>query len=137
MLVSLWVKRPLTCRISSSVLSVVSENLKLLRQNLPRNSSRKPRSLHEYSQWKATEFRQFLLYTSPVVLFNTFPKRLYRNFIVLSVAMRILLSPDLCSNYCDYAENLMKCFVTDFDKIFGNEFLVYNTQSYTFGTRCP
>lgn len=41
-LVSLWVKGPLTCRISSSVLTVVSENLKRLRQNLPRNFSRKP-----------------------------------------------------------------------------------------------
>lgn len=61
------------------------------------------------------------------MLLNTFPKRLYRNFLVLSVAMRIILSPDLCSNYCDYAENLLKCFVTIFAKIYGNEFLVYNT----------
>lgn len=130
-LVSLWVKGPLTCRISSSVLTVVSENLKRLRQNLPRNFSRKPQSLYEYSQWKATEFRQFLLYTGPVVLFNAFPKCVYKNFLVLSVAIRILLSPDLCSDYCDYAEKLLKFFVTNFAKIYGSEFLVYNTHSLT------
>lgn len=70
-----------------------------------------------------------LLYTGPVVLFNVFPKHVYNNFLVLSVAIRIILSPVLCSDYCDYAEKLLKFFVTNFAKIYGSEFLVYNTHN--------
>ncbi len=39
------------------------------------------------------------------------------------------MSPELCSDYCDYAEKLLIFFVTNFAKIYGSEFLVYNTHS--------
>lgn len=71
----------------------------------------------EYNQWKATEFRQFLLYTGPVVLQGCLPTRLYKNFMLLSVA------------YCDYADKLLKCYVTNFVRIYGSQHLVYNTHS--------
>lgn len=127
-LIALWFKGPLQCRISSSTLSAISDHLKLCRQSLPRSFSRKPRSLTEYNQWKATEFRQFLLYTGPVVLFQRLPRQQYKNFLVLSTAMRILLSP-LCREYYGYAQKLLRCFVTNFAKIYGTTFLVNNTHS--------
>ena len=46
--------------------------------------------------------------------------------MLLSVAMRILLSPALCSEYCDYADKLLKCYVTNFARIYGPEHTVYN-----------
>jgi len=86
--------------------------------------------LFEFSTWKATELRQFLLYTGPVVLLNNIPTIMYRNFLLLSVSMRILLSPALCSSdNCDYAEEILKLFVTDFAAIYGNEFVSYNIHS--------
>lgn len=127
-LIALWFKGPLHCRVKSSVLSAISDHLKLCRRSLPQSFSRKPRSLAEYSQWKATEFRQFLLYTGPVVLFQRLPSQLYKNFLVLSTAMRILLSP-LCREYCGYAQKLLRCFVTNFAKIYGTQFLVNNTHN--------
>jgi len=55
---------------------------------------------------------------------------MYRNFLLLSVSMRILLSPALCSSdNCDYAEEILKLFVTDFAAIYGNEFVSYNIHS--------
>ena len=49
--------------------------------------------------------------------------------MVLSIAMRILLSPALCSAYFDYADKLLKCYVTNFAKIYGPEQVEYNTHS--------
>ncbi|XP_051810930.1 uncharacterized protein LOC127535934 [Acanthochromis polyacanthus] len=128
-LVGLWIKGPLQCRVSAATITVISSHLKTIREHLPRNFARKPRSLMEYSQWKATEFRQFLLYTGRVILKGHLPARLYKNFMLLSIAIRILLSPALCYKYCDYADKLLKCYVTNFAKIYGTEHLVYNTHS--------
>lgn len=127
-LIALWFKGPLQCRVSSSTLSAISDHLKLCRPSLPRSFSRKPRSLTEYSQWKATEFRQFLLYTGPVVLFQRLPHQQYKNFLLLSSAMRILLSP-MCREFYGYAQKLLRCFVTNFEKIYGTKYLVNNTHS--------
>ena len=41
--------------------------------------------------WKATEFRQFLLYTGPVVLLGKLNSSRYKNFIPLSVCVCIVL----------------------------------------------
>lgn len=49
--------------------------------------------------------------------------------MLLSVAMRILLSPALCSEYCDYADKLLKCYVTNFVRIYGPEHIMYNNYS--------
>lgn len=128
-IVHLWTKGPLSSRLSASTINMISDHLESIRANLPRNFSRKPRSLREYRNWKATEYRQFLLYTGPVVLKGRLPTRLYKNFMLLSVAMRILLSPALCSKHCEYADKLLKCYVTNFGQIYGSEQLVYNTHS--------
>ncbi|XP_070404835.1 uncharacterized protein [Nothobranchius furzeri] len=125
--ISLWIKGPLKCRLSAVTISIISNHMKSIRDHFPRNFSRKPRSLMEYSQWKATEFRQFLLYTGPVVLQGRLSTQMYNNFLLLSVAIRILLSPALCCKYCDYADRLLKCYVANFAKVYGTEHLVYNT----------
>ncbi|XP_051967505.1 uncharacterized protein LOC127632781 isoform X1 [Xyrauchen texanus] len=128
-LIYLWLKGPLKCRQSVKNLTMISAFMASVRQYLPRNFSRKPRSLLEISMWKATELRQFLLYTGPVVPLKNIPDTMYRNLILLSVSIRILLSPDLCTENCDYAEDILKNFVQDFGIIYGLEFVGYNIHS--------
>lgn len=130
-IISLWMKGPLSSRISAQSLSVVSASLSDLRQSLPREFARKPRSLYEFRMWKATEFRQFLLYTGPVVLHGKIPDLQYRNFMLLSVAIRMLVSESLCSSYCDYVEKTLEYFVKDFAGMYGADELVYNVHSLT------
>ncbi len=128
-LIFLWLKGPLKCRQSFRILTVISAYLASVRQYLPSNFARKPRSILEISMWKATELRQFLLYTGPVALLNNISSVMYKNFMLLSVSMRILLSPDLCTENCDFAEDILKLFVKDFGLIYGLEFVGYNVHS--------
>lgn len=70
----------------------ISDSLKLQSINIPGEFCRKPRSLVEAKRWKATEFRQFLLYTGRVVLKSILDKKIYLYFMSLHVAVRILCS---------------------------------------------
>jgi len=96
---------------------------------IPREFSRKPRSLSEYKQWKATELRLFLIYVGPVVLKGVLSRDMYSNFMALSVVMRLLLSPSLCEYYLQYSEQLLKYFVETFSGLYGCSQLVYNVHS--------
>ena len=129
-MIFLWIQgRPVKHRIGSNVVSQISEHLLSLRNDIPREFSRKPRSLIEVRNWKATEFRQFLLYTGPVVLAGKLPDRMYQCFMLLSVALTILLNETFCQSYCDYAEQLLTVFVKNFASMYGQSELVYNVHN--------
>ena len=113
----LWRKGPLQGRISSRNLGSISNLLVGLVGFIPGEFSRKPRPLMEVDRWKATEFRQLLLYTGPVVLLGNLRDALYKNFLLLHVALYILVSPSLCQQYCDYAEQLLVLFVTHYSDL--------------------
>ena len=57
------------------------------------------------------------------------PRQLYLNFLCLSISITFLLSPSLCSQYCDYAEELLVVFVQNFARFYGEDELVYNVHS--------
>ena len=64
--------------------------------------NRKSRLLLEAKRWKATEFRQFLFYTGPVVLRKILNNDRYINFLCLHVAI-IILASSKYSLIIDYA----------------------------------
>ena len=129
-LILLWKRGPLRCRISAQSVREISELLVSLKGFVPREFARKPRSLMDIDRWKATEFRQFLLYTGPVVLSQTLPDEMYKNFLILSVAVHILLSPHLCRpTLLNNAKILLVNFVEHFGDLYGKDQIVYNVHS--------
>lgn len=122
---------PKTCRLSCGQLSQISDKLMSLRGKMPSEFARQPRSLCELDRWKATEFRQFLLYTGPVVLRSVVSDEFYRHFIALSVAMSILLDSNDEKRYVylQYARELLTFFVRKCPKIYGDIFVVYNVHN--------
>ena len=128
-LIALWLQGPLSCRIGWHDVARISARLVDLRQTVPQDFVRRPRSLEEFRMWKAVEFRQFLLYTGPVVLNGVLSKRHFFHFLVLSVAIRLLLDKDVTSEELSYAEKLLQLFVSEFSQIYGDESLVYNVHS--------
>lgn len=131
-LLDLWIASgPLLCRLSSHQMNLISSELVGLRRFIPMDFARKPRGLSERLRWKATELRQFLLYTGPVVLQNVLLASVYNNFMLLSVAIFILASPSLSADLHDFAHTLLASFVTHFGELYGPEFVTYNVHGLT------
>ena len=125
-LINLWLKGPLKFRLPSHLVGRISDKLVNLRAYIPDEFARKPRSLREVDRWKATEFRQFLLYTGPVVLCGILDPVAYYNFMLLSMAIAILVSPKLVATHAGYANTLLQTFVTHYGDLYGKDLIVYN-----------
>ncbi|KAJ8030886.1 hypothetical protein HOLleu_27427 [Holothuria leucospilota] len=129
-LLLIWLRGPRgPHRLSASQAKQISDNLKSLSCHVPQDFARKPRGLLEIDRWKATEFRQFLLYTGQLVLKPILSVNCYKHFMALSVAVCILVSPTLVQKYSEYAQNLLEYFVITGAEMYGPEFLVYNVHS--------
>lgn len=129
-LIGLWMNSKASAvRLSSRTINDISDAHTSLNKCVPQEFARKPRSLLECSRWKATEFRQFLLYTGPLCLYGRLPDAMYSNFLLLSVAIRILASPVLSQELNSYAEILLKHFVQHFAALYGGNMVSYNVHS--------
>lgn len=88
-LIKMWVIGPaIKTKLSRQVKQNISQYLVDTRNFIPREFVRKPRQIEEFGQWKATELRQFLLYT--VILHKKLHSTIYSHFLCLHVAIRLL-----------------------------------------------
>ena len=117
---------PKKVRLGRIDVSEISNRLDFLKHFVPFEFARKPRTLNDLPRWKATEFRQFLLYTGIVVLKDILPVPLYNHFIILNCAIRILTSSKLAKLFADYANDLLVLFVTESERFYGLDIMVYN-----------
>ena len=116
-------------RLPARAVRCLSERLMTLRNSVPREFARKPRSVNEIDRWKATEFRTLLLYTGPVVLSGILKSAAYNNFIQLSTAISLLASPLHCMQYNKFANDLLVDFVKQCFVMYGPSFVVYNVHA--------
>jgi len=125
-LINLWLgKGPVNSRIPSWKCKTLTKSLLQLKTCITRDFCRKPRPIQDVCRWKATEFRQFLLYTGPIVLEEILNEECYNNFLALHISMRILLS-DNNQQLLHYTHNLLKYFVKSFQYIYGAHFISHN-----------
>lgn len=73
--------------------------------------------------------RPFLLYTGIVILKSTIPPIWYNHFLCLSVAIRIMADPQICTTFLAYAHSLLLWFVTNYETIYGEEHLSHNVHN--------
>lgn len=123
-ILNFWLSGPLNVRLPAQSISNISKLSIEMRTSIPVEFARRPRELHFLSLWKATEFRLFLLYTGPIVLKKYMKKDIYKNFLTLHVAIRLLCSPDL--SHITYAESLLQHFVQSFIILYGPQHTSYN-----------
>lgn len=115
--------------VTKEAFASMQYQFKSFRKHVPSEFARKPRSLTEVSSFKATEFRQMLLYTLPVLLKDLVSTDLYVNVLKLHVAIRLLSDPTKYKENINAARELIKEFVDEYDSIFGKE-------NFTFYTHC-
>jgi len=126
-LIVFWIKGKKPVRLVDP--EIISNELINLKSFLPSEFSRLPRTLEECEFWKATEFRTFLIYTGPIVLKGRLKKTLYEHFMLLSCAIRILLSSETCYTLNNMEKNLLKQFVSGYPNYYGEEYVGYNVHS--------
>lgn len=135
-LLNIWLRCALKFRLTANIVNRMSDCLTGLRNHIPVESARKPRTLRELDRWKATEFRMFLLYIGPVILPSFLDINILNNFMLLFSGIAILVSPTLSSLRCQYAETLLRKFVTHFGRIYGKDALVQCAFISTAGSGC-
>lgn len=128
-MLNFWLSGTLNVRLPARSIKGISRLLIEMRTSIPVEFVRKPRELHFLSLWKATELRQFLLYTGPMILKNYINKDIYRNFLTLHVAIRLLCSPDLL--HISYAESLLRYFVQSFVILYESQHISHNIHALT------
>ena len=130
-LLYLWKYGPLSIILSLEQISMVSNRLETFFHEMPTDFARRPRSLKFLKQWKATEFRQFLLYTGPVIMKDILNNEMYENFINLHIAVKFLIDSDKVSTTTnvDLAEHLFENFVESFTTIYGQRYVSHNVHN--------
>lgn len=131
-IVKFWkTEKTSTGRLSQVQLAQISTSLEQLNGQMPSEFARQPRSLKKSDRWKATEWRQFVLYTGMVVLKNVVSLSCYHHFMCLCIAMSILLDEDddFRNHYLEFAHHLLVTFVKEARRLYGETFPSYNVHS--------
>ncbi|ODN01487.1 hypothetical protein Ocin01_05205 [Orchesella cincta] len=125
-----WLAGPLGVRLPSRSVKKISEYLFNCKKFFPNDFSRKPRSLKDVHRFKATEFRQFLLYTGVTALHGILDEERYKHFLLFHCGLKILLTDKASVKEWNYlARLLLEKFVGLIPKLYGNQFLVYNVHN--------
>lgn len=128
-LLDFWVKGKKPIRVLEDKKNLVSLALFNLRKSVPSEFARIPRSLDDIDYWKATEFREFLLYTGIIVLKCNVKKEQYNHFLILFISIRILCSYKMFNTHSDLASQLILQFVQNYSNIYDSKSVTYNVHS--------
>lgn len=131
-----WIKGPLNVRLPSRKIEKISSLLLSCTTSQPKEFQRRLRGLDCISNWKATEFRTFLIYAGPVVLRNILPDELYQHFQMLSIAIRILRDKDRYLKFGKIAQTLLMEFIERFKILYGECFMSHNVHNLQHLTDC-
>ncbi|XP_060772163.1 uncharacterized protein LOC132883046 isoform X1 [Neoarius graeffei] len=125
-LIHFWMRGKNSTRQPTRAIKAISEKLIQLRPYTPAEFARKPRELAKIDRWKAAELRQFMIYSGPLVLRDILPQDLYENFMLFSVAMFLLLTPNISESMVCFSEKLLMAFVKHFGEVYGKDEIVFS-----------
>lgn len=72
------------------------------------------------------EFRQFLLYTGPAIMYRILHESVYLYFLILHAAIRILVSQSPSENLLTFAKMGLQIFVKQCPSLYGSHFVSYS-----------
>lgn len=126
-----WLFGDLSVRLPNRNVQIISFCLEtFIKPYIPIEFCRKPRSLKYIKQFKATEYRQFLLYSGVLVLkASKLPSQLCDNFVCLHVAITIMCSEIYSKCYLEYAKDLLVHFVKTFTLLYSEHNVSHNVHN--------
>ena len=124
-LLTTWIEtRALGCYIGRRLKQIDEQ---LLKQRPPHDFSRAPRSIRKHrNYWKASEFRNFLLYYSLPLLIDALPPLYFHHFGLLVCAMHILLQSEISDSLIHAAQSMLDDFYSLCPELYGDQMCVLN-----------
>lgn len=112
-LIDLGRKRKILSRISKAKTMGLRPDVNSISEHVPTEFQRKPRSFKDLNFWKASELRQFILYTGIVALKDNVNgvNDIYYHFLLLHCAYRILSCSKLRLTGLSSAQKLLENLV--------------------------
>lgn len=92
----------------------------------PKNISRQPRGVSEYKQWKASEYRHWLLFYSLPCMSQFLPKEYIQHWSLLVWSMYLLLREKISEEDLVQAHLMLCKFVKDVPRLYRLRDLVFN-----------
>lgn len=121
--------------LPKKLISVLDSRLNNLGQHIPHEFQRAPNEnsrkhpIHDASRLKATELRQILLYTGMVIFHKVISEEVYNHFLEFCIAIRILFTNNITSEYNKFAKSLILHFVASFAQIYQKCYMSHNMHS--------
>lgn len=116
-------------KMSSGQIRTINQNIKKICSYFTSDFTRKPRILYEIKSWKTTEFRLFILYTCPILLYDILHMSNYNHFILLHCATFIMSNKLLTEKFLDKAQSFLEQFVVLSNSVLNKNFVTYNVHS--------
>jgi len=92
----------------------------------PCEITRIPQSIKQRTQWKASEYKNFLLYYSLICLDGLLPKKYVKHWLLYVYSINIYLKTKILDDQYITATFVIRKFVLDVEKLYGIHFMSYN-----------
>ncbi|XP_056462598.1 uncharacterized protein LOC130402460 [Gadus chalcogrammus] len=126
LLMALWFSPEFSCK-PFSISKHSKEIDKRLKDLSPPSLTRYPRSVLSHRMFfKASEYRDILLFYGPVVFRGILATAYYNHFLLLSEAIFILLMESISVEMVDHAEKLLWNFCSQMCDLYGERYLTAN-----------
>ena len=104
--------------------------------SLPESFSRRARSLDDRQNFKASEWRNFLLFFLPVILNGILPKKFYDHFCLLSNSVYIFYESNISNEALLKIKLDLEEFVIQMSLLYGQEACTYNVHQLLHFCEC-
>ncbi len=102
----------------------INKRLKLFRP--PNYIHRLARPITERKFWKASEWRNFLIFYSLIVMKGILPQKYLLHFMLLVDSVHLLQRDNISQLEVCYAEKMLQKFVKDYESLYRRENMTYN-----------
>ena len=125
-LISLWFDSKYSAKPWYLGSFITQINQKLSNIIPPSNVSRLPGNLISRSTWKASEWRNLLLYYGMFIFKRFLPEEFYNHFLLLSTSIYLLNQKTITLEEFYRAKTNLELFVKDFERLYGVVHMSFN-----------